>query len=231
MTDPLVTIITPTTGNKNLNRLIASVERQSVPYVHLLLWDDVREGEYFYPDPSTMKVRSPLGVESKSEWSIRYSIVLRGKMVRGVAAGSALRAVGLMAADTPYITFADTDVWYDDNHLESLIKAIEDKEWAYCVRKIWANEEECLGEDRFESVGDDSNLPYKLVDNSSLLVSRKFGASAACLYRETKEYNDDRLMFAFLKKYAGQPGITNMATVNQICPQKLEPMFRWNCTR
>jgi len=231
MTDPLVTIITPTTGNKNLNRLVASVERQLVPWVHILLWDDKREDEYFYPDPLTMRAKSPFDVESKSEGCIRYSIVLRGRMVKGLAAGSALRAVGLMAADTPYITFADTDVWYDDNHLESLIKAINNKEWAYCIRKVWANSEVCLGEDRFESVGDDSKLPYKLIDNSSLLVARKFGASAACLYRETKEYNDDRLMFAFLKKYAGLPGTTNMATVNQICPQKLESMFRQNCTK
>ena len=98
------------------------------------------------------------------------------------------------------------------------------------MRRIWANETECLGEDRFESIGADSKLPYKLVDNSSLLVKREFAASAACLYRETREYNDDRLMFSFLNQYAATPGKTNVATVNQICPPKLEQMFRNNCT-
>ena len=46
----------------------------------------------------------------------------------------------------------------------------------------------------------------------------------------TKEYNDDRMMYAFLKQYAGQPGKTGTATVNQICPVRLEQFFRMNCS-
>ena len=130
----------------------------------------------------------------------------------------------------------DDDVWCEKNHLSSLLQAIDRKEWAFCKRKVWKNTENGLsyiGIDDFESVGDSPSrkVPYEMVDNSTMIFSRRFGTSAAVLYRETTEYNDDRLMYAFLKKHAGEPGKTEMATVNQVCPQKLEAMFEQLCTK
>jgi hypothetical protein len=114
-----------------------------------------------------------------------------------------------------------------------MVEAIENKNWAFCKRKIWTTlpngQFEYLGIDEFESVGESAKTPYKMVDNNCMIFRRRFGVSAACLYRETKEYNDDRLMYAFLKKYAGGPGKTNEASINQVCPKKLENMFRTHC--
>jgi len=231
MIKPLITVITPTTGSDGLSKLFDSLDEQSVPWVHILLWDDKREDSYLYPDPETMEIKDPYRIECSKEGCFRYSIVMPGTMVQGKACGSALRSVGLMAANTPYVTFADSDVWYEPNHFLSLLEAIQDKQWAYCVRKIWSpTNGEYIGEDRFESIGDASKLPYNLVDNNSLLVVRKFAASSACIYRETVDYNDDRLMYEFLKKYAGKPGETGIATVNQVCPDRLEAMFRKHCS-
>jgi len=64
-----------------------------------------------------------------------------------------------------------------------------------------------------------------------MMFRRRFGSSAAPLYREVSEYCDDRLMYEFLKTYAGEPGKTNLATINQICPDKLVDFFRNNCTK
>ena len=141
--------------------------------------------------------------------------------------------MGLIAAKTPFVTFADDDVWFEKDHLASLLRVMDGKRWSYGKRKIWTKEGECLGVDDFESVGDSESrkVPYEMVDNNSMLFARKFGASAACLYRETEGYDDDRLMYGFLKKYAGVPGKTNHATVHQICPDRLEGMFRKGCTR
>lgn len=214
----LVTIITPTTGKPSLEKLIRTLVIQDIPYVHLLLWDDVRHSG----------ARDPRSYEALYNTT---SIVLRGRFVNGVAAGSALRAIGLMAANTKYVTFADDDVWFEAGHLRGLFDAIQGKEWAYTVRKIWTSLQEYLGEDRFESIGDETKLPYQLIDNSSMMFARRFGASAACLYRETSDYNDDRLMYAFLKKYSGSPGKTNIATVNQTCPDRLIEFFRQGCTK
>jgi len=231
MQDIPIAIITPTTGKKSLDRLITSLNGQSIPWVHVLLWDDKREGEYLYPDPSSYKNKSPKDLNSKSSHGLRYSIEIPGSMVQGGAAGSSLRAIGLMAVNTPYVTFADDDVWYEPNHLENLLQAVQGKNWAYCRRKIWANENECIGIDNFESVGDSPTrkVPYEMVDNNTMIFARRYGTSGAVLYRETQEYNDDRLMYAFLKQHAGEPGIIKEATVNQICPRKLEQMFREHC--
>ena len=235
MDKPIITVITPTTGKDSLKKLINSLDNQSVPFVHILLWDDKREGAYLYPDPKTFVVADPFKVEISREGAVRYSIVVPGNFVKGSASGSALRAIGLMAANTEYVTFADDDVWYDLNHLENMLSVIqsEKKEWVYCRRKIWTAKGEYLGEDHFESVGSGSSrkVPYEMVDNNTMMFSRRFGTSGACLYRETTEYNDDRLMYTFLKEYAGEPAKSEAVTVNQVCPARLEQMFRQNCTK
>lgn len=225
----MITVITPTTGEPSLERLIKSVDSQDVPCVHILLWDNKREGEYLYPDSTTLKVKDPYAFNIKN----RYSIVIPYSTVRGSAYGSALRSIGLMAAQTEYVTFADSDVWWDSGHLRSMLEAAKNSGWAYCKRKIWANESDYIGIDEFESVGDDSTrrVPYEMVDNNCMIFARSLGCSGAVLYRETKEYNDDRLFYKFLKQYGGVPNKTGSATINQICPKRLEKMFRENCTK
>jgi len=226
-----ITIITPTTGKESLFKLCDSLKHQTVNFAHILLWDDKREGDFLYPDALMNKQKKPVDMDANLENGYRYSITIPGSVVQGGAAGSALRATGLMAVNTPYVTFADDDVWYEPNHLESMLKAVQGKKWAYCKRKVWANEKDYLGIDNFESVGDSPSrkVPYEMVDNNTMIFERRFGTSGAVLYRETKDYNDDRLMYGFLKQHAGEPGKTEEATINQICPEKLEKMFRENC--
>ena len=237
MTPPLVTIITPTTGKDSLFNLINSIDIQiEVPFIHILLWDDKREGKYLYPDSANMETLDPYHVSKFSHLSPnsrRYSIVIPSSMVQGVAAGSSLRAIGLMAANTPYVTFADDDTWWAQNHLKSLLKAVEGHQWAYCKRIVWESNINCLGIDDFESVGDSPSrkVPYEMVDNNTMIFERRLGTSGAVLYRETQDYNDDRKMYAFLKQYGGIPGKTNEATINQICPTRLIPMFKEHCTK
>ena len=235
----IITIITPTTGKKSLNKLFESLKEQSIGWVHILLWDGKREDEFLFPNKDTLEAKSPhelteiVYTDSNCEIGMRYCIEIPGSIVQGGAAGSALRAIGLMAANTPYVTFADDDVWYESNHLSKLLEAVQGKQWAYSRRKVWANENDYIGVDNFESVGDHPSrkVPYEMADNNTMIFSRRFGTSGAVVYRETKEYNDDRLMYAFLKKYAGEPGRIEEATVNQICPQKLEMMFRQHCDK
>ncbi len=89
-----------------------------------------------------------------------------------------------------------------------------------------------MGVDRFESVGDNPSrrVPYEMCDNSCMIFRREFGVHAAILYRETKEYNDDRLMYQFLKQPAGLRGQTGKATIHQTCPVKLVGFFKKNCS-
>lgn len=236
MDNKLVTIITPTTGKNTLFRAIESLKNQEVSYEHILLWDDKRGDGFLYPDPETMRVKEPHSLDFFCDKNTRYSVVVPGSFVQGVAAGSSLRSVGLMLAKAPYVSFMDDDVWYEKDHLKSLLAAVKDREWAYCKRKVWRkteNDIQYIGVDEFESVGDSASrkVPYEMVDNNCMIFSRRFGTSGSVLYRETKNYNDDRQFYAFLKQHAGEPGRTNIATVNQVCPERLEKMFMELCTK
>jgi len=57
---------------------------------------------------------------------------------------------------------------------------------------------------------------------------RELATAAAVLYRETRDYNDDRLMYAFLKAKAGPRGRTNSATIHHTFPERLTEFFRAN---
>lgn len=218
---PIITIITPTRGEETIFKLIKSINQQSIPWVHILVTDTS------WMDKSLDPTKC---FNEKKGDCIRYNINIPFYTKKGIAPGSALRSVALMAAQTEWITMADSDVWYEDNHLETMIN--HDKNWSYCKRKIWSpTTGEYIGVDNFESVGEESITPYKMVDGCSMAYKRPYGASAAYLYNMTENYDDDRLAYAHYKKYAGIPHKTNQATVNQICPLKLEPMFKRYCSR
>ncbi|MFA7219871.1 MAG: glycosyltransferase family A protein [Synergistaceae bacterium] len=235
--NPLVTIITPTTGKDSLFNLIESITKQGVPVCHIILWDEIKDGR-FRPSAGNANMK-PEDLSRPEYWDqYNYMVInidMKVKMVQGVAAGSALRSIGLMGAFTDLVTFADDDVIWEEDHLLQMMDAISDKNWAFCKRKIWTalpdGQYEYLGVDEFESVGEEAKTPYKMVDNNCMMFRRRFGVSAACLYREVSEYCDDRLFYAFLMKYAGNPAKTGRATINQVCPKRLEEFFRSNCTK
>lgn len=212
-----LTIITPTTGKPSLIRLIESIKKnkKNNHIHHLLIWDKYRDGPF---------------IESKEEDNyILDSISFSKNIVKKSSPGSSLRAIGLMAAQTDFVTFADDDVFWDENHLSSMFAMIQNKNWGYCRRKIFFNNE-FLGIDEFESVGAKAKTPYKMVDNNCMIFKRIYGSNAAIYYRETQKYNDDRLMYNFLMKNAGTPGETLLPTINQSCPARLVEFFRKNCT-
>lgn len=220
--NPTITILTPTTGKDSLNRLVESIDNQSVKNstYHILLWDDKREPNS--PAPESFNSEN------------RFSIVAPpGSGRNGAAPGSQLRSLGLMAAKTPWVTFADDDVWWDENHVAAMQHSLTNVSWASTLRRIWSPSGDELGVDKFESVGDDPTrrVPYEMCDGNVMICRRELGVQAAMLYRETVEYNDDRLMYAFLKSQAGPRGRTGSATINHICPDRLVEFFRNNCTK
>ena len=216
-----VTILTPTTGRRSLHTLMASIDAQQLPTrpLHILLWDAQRAAD----------APAPESLDAPHRWSLVLPPGFRG---HGLAPGSALRAVGLMLVCTPWVTFADDDVRWEPDHLAALLTAVKGLEWASTLRRVWTSAGEPLGIDRFESVGDDPGrlVIYEMIDNNCMLFRRAHGVAAAPLYRQTAEYNDDRLMYAWLKAQAGARGSTGRATLHQICPPRLVEFFRAYCS-
>jgi len=220
-TDLVLTVITPTMGRPSLDALIMAIDRQTITSAifHILLWDDKR-------DPWA---HAPGYYESTRRRSL---IMLPGSGRNGAAPGSALRAVGLMAVQTPWVTFADEDVRWDPDHAEAILAAASGRQWATSLRRVWSPQLAYLGVDRFEAIGDAPGrlVDYEMSDNNLMVFRRELGTAAAVLYRETRDYNDDRLMYAFLKQRAGQPGRTGRPTIDHICPDRLVGFFSQHCS-
>ena len=218
----LLTVITPTIGRDILDQQIESLARQTFAdrIFHILLWDEKRiQGA---KDPESYNADN------------RYSLVVPWGLGRNRdAPGSSLRALGIMAADTYWLTFADDDVIWKENHAETMVKTATNYNWAACLRDIYTPEGEYLGIDRFESVGDDPQrkVPYEMVDGNCMIFNRVLGVHAAHLYRLTQERNDDRLLYSFLKQHGGPMGRTNEATIKHTCPDFLIDFFRTNCSK
>ena len=220
--DRLLTVITPTIGRAGLETLIESIAAQSIAerICHIVLWDDFRAPE----------ARNPADYDASN----RLSLVLGDGFGRnGDAPGSPLRAVGLMAAATPWVMLADDDVVWSPTHAETMLRAGDGRNWASCFRRIFSPAGEDLGIDQFESVGDDPTrrVPYEMCDGNTLVFRREFGVAAAPLFRETMLYDDDRRLYGFLKANAGPRGRTAIATIHQVCPERLTGFFTDNCTR
>jgi hypothetical protein len=216
---PFLTVITPTTGKPSLSRLMASIDAQGGGRTfHLLLWDDKRDTAM---DPADANDAS------------RFSVVCPdGSGRNGDAPGSILRAVGLTLARTPWVTFADDDVWWEGNYVDELEKRIAQTNWISTHRTIHAPVSgERIGVDRFESVGDapTRKVPYEMCDGNTIAFKREFGLHAVHLFRETTQYNDDRLVYAFLKRHAGPRTVIPDALINQVCPERLVGFFRSFC--
>lgn len=213
-------IITPTTGKRSLERLIKSVDSQigNFDIEHILLWDDFRDVDSAIPESYNS--------------TVRHSIVAPAGMGRiGNAPGSALRSIGLLCARSEWVTFADDDVWWDSNHLVKMFAAVGFCNWCSTLRKIWTEDGTYMGVDNFESVGDSPKrrVPYEMLDNNVMMFKSDFAVPAVSLYRNTQDYNDDRLMYSFLKKTAGIRATTNSPTINHVCPKSLEDFFYYNC--
>ena len=228
-----LTIITPTTGKESLFNLINSIKDCEFEgeVIHYILWDNFKTGKFLNGlKPSDL---DECLLNGHFQYTIK-SIDFNERIVQEGAPGSSLRAIGLMAATTDYVTFADDDVTWEPDHLINLLSTVKDKKWGIVRRTVWKETEqgyEYLGVDNFESVGEKAKTPYKMVDNNCMIFERRFGTSAAVLYRETKAYNDDRLMYEFLKEYAGEYGESTVPTINQICPSKLVDFFEKNCDK
>jgi hypothetical protein len=78
-----------------------------------------------------------------------------------------------------YILFLDQDNWYEPDHVESLIKVIEENnyDWSYSLRKIFDTDKNYVADDNCESLGRWPvwvNEKAFLIDSSSYCFKTSF---------------------------------------------------------
>lgn len=220
MADAVFTIVTPTVGRQSLLRLKDVLKCETVPYIHLILFDDKRcDGAL---DPGDL------------EDARTFCYELRHPLYAGKSSRTDvwLRAVGLTMARTPYIKCCDDDTWPEANHLERVLQFMQANglDFTYCLRRMWTRSGELIGIDRFEAIGDVNRFGYRLLDNSSLFYNRKAAAILREVFLTHQFYGDDRYTYDPLAAQCKGMRLDEVLT-NHMAQPELENFFRQHCSQ
>jgi glycosyltransferase involved in cell wall biosynthesis len=101
------------------------------------------------------------------------------------------------------ICYLDEDNWYEPNHVEKLVKAIETgAQWAYSLRKIYDKHGNYICDDNCESLGKwpifFNNDAYH-IDTSSFAIRRDVAVNIGHAWYG--QWGADRQFFSNLKKF------------------------------
>lgn len=155
----MVTVLTATTGRKDLVACIKSVQNQTYrPIEHIIIVDGPEATERFN-GLDFWNVDNPEGY-----WSVAYDdnkgckiqIVHLPKSIGSDRwNGHRIYMAGTAMADGHYVCFLDDDNTFEHTHVESLVNVIEKqfRDWSYSFRTLVDNKGNSLGNDDCESLG------------------------------------------------------------------------------
>jgi glycosyltransferase involved in cell wall biosynthesis len=162
-----VTVITPTIGSPKLQDAINSVQRQTYGFVqHLIVIDGVQ-------------YHNDVIVNATPRSCTNYTTAPENTGANGFY-GHRIYAAYPHLINSDYIFFLDEDNWYEPNHVETLVKKLEQgNEFAYSLRKIFDQDKNYLCLDNCESLGKypiffSHGNPQYHVDTSSFAFRREF---------------------------------------------------------
>ena len=210
MNEPLVTIITPTTGTQYLEQNIESVLKQTYPNIqHLVVVDGLQE--------------SANGVLAKYRSMPNIDILtLPYNTGHDQYNGHRIYGASTFLAKGDYLIFLDEDNWIEPNHVEELVKCVNEQPagWAYTLRKIVNSDGEYVCNDDCESLGKwKSVLNDNFVDVNCYIINKSLALwFAGNWYRRARHPDDqpevDRLLSSKLFGLGRPPNHTGQYTVN-----------------
>ena len=137
MSDPKVAVITPTIGTKYLKRNLESVSKQTYRTNHVVVVDGPQYD----------------GGLDLLEYKDKTVIHLPENTGGGGYNGHRIYGAVPFLIDADYFIFLDEDNWIDENHVQTLVDAVKDKEWAFSLRKIVDKDGSYICNDDCESLG------------------------------------------------------------------------------
>ena len=167
-----VTVITPTIGSAKLRDAIESVKAQTYQHINHLVVVDGPDYQSAVHNLLTLK-------ELSDEIQLTTSPFNTGKVGDGFY-GHRIYAAYPHLVNTDYIFFLDEDNWYATDHVESLVKVLEQNDFAYSLRKIYDENKDYLCDDNCESLGKWAIYSMHgkgesfLIDTSSFAFRREF---------------------------------------------------------
>jgi glycosyltransferase involved in cell wall biosynthesis len=184
-----VAVVTPTIGSKTLTQCIQSVEEQTYENLTHYIFID---GEKEYGNKIWHQLEDATKVKT---------IRLEENVGKGWY-GHRVYAACSFLVDADVICYLDEDNWIDPNHIEELVKVLQEgNQWAYSLRKIYNKEGEYLCEDNCESLGKWPvyfNNEVFHIDTSSFAVRRD--VAVAIGHAWYGQWGADRQFFTNLKR-------------------------------
>ena len=168
-----VTVITPTIGSAKLLDAVNSVKAQTYEYVNHLV---VIDGPDYASDVYSIL---PIDRNRRDDKNINDVIAPYNTGGDGFY-GHRIYAAYPHLVNTDYIFFLDEDNWYAPDHVESLVKVLEQNDFAYSLRQIYDENKNYLCDDNCESLGKwpiyftHGNEESFLIDTSSFAFRREF---------------------------------------------------------
>lgn len=176
--NPLITVITPTTGAKCLVDALNSVQKQTYDNIqHLVVVDG--------PHPSAHTILS--------EYPNIDKIFLPYATGTDRFNGHRIYGASVYFVKGDYVCFLDEDNWYDENHIESLVETVGNDPWGFSLRKITDKDGTFICNDDCESLGNwpsfmDQNDYF--VDVGCYFIHRDIALQLSPLwYRKAREPN------------------------------------------
>ena len=184
-----VAVVTPTIASDLLEQCVSSVDNQTYKDLTHYIFID---GCQYEP-----KAREILVGSSKTRMIELEENVGKGWYGHRVYAACSF----LVNADI--ICYLDEDNWYEPNHVEELVKAIQTgAQWAYSLRKIYDKHGNYICDDNCESLGKwpiyFNNDAYH-IDTSSFAVRRDVAVNIGHAWYG--QWGADRQFFSNLKKF------------------------------
>ena len=212
------TVITPTIGTERLRNAIISVQNQSVRCKHLVVIDGAKHESVtrailkdtgFYGDVIV------LPENTGGEW--------KGYKWNGHRIYAGIPAI----VNTDYISFLDEDNWYQPGFVETMER--QEKFIVTCRRNIYSINDEYIGMDNFESIGQ-NDFGYKLHDTNTLFFNTMLYCAniAKSFYHPLEaDKNVSEMIYRLNTDHIHIP----KALVNYRCPERLKNFFLLNCDK
>jgi glycosyltransferase involved in cell wall biosynthesis len=191
-----VTVITPTIGSPKVRDAVKSVQEQTYKHIrHLLVVDGEQYDEKFVENFEYEEL----------EKLMPYSITPENTGGGGFY-GHRIYAGYAHLVNTDYIFFLDEDNWYQPNHVETLVKTLEEgNQFAYSLREVYDEDKNYLCDDNCESLGKwpiwfKHDEPEYLIDTSSFAFTREFLIQTSQLWHWG--WGGDRRYYNFIRDKA-----------------------------
>ena len=213
-----VAVVLQTVLRPSVERAIRSVFVQDLPgRIHLLIGVDNRLGTPALIDRMLTSCPAHIGI---TRFDPGFSTSVKHGGVHTNHFGGALRTILSFAANSRYVAYLDDDDWFAEDHLSSLLRAIEGNEWAFSQRWFvnpYDLEPMCI--DTIENLGPAAGVYASyggFACPSSLMLDKKACAPILHLWSEAGRPQgdmEDRVFFKALCDNFKSHGASNKATV------------------